>query len=277
MGSTSQQPSPSTSLFTAEGFQYPILVNREGSLLGTITIQLGEPLFHHHHFLTGEQRRRFNEIRNEVVSGTKKQELTSWWLQHIESGVDSFLVARGYDSSAVPFQYLDVPPRSLQEIQGNLGVVHSILRAIQSEDRTHDSFSKLLLPLASEIYMKIAEFQDNLKLVVWDELSTLGCQLHCPSALSLERTQRELRQLKEGATLPATLNTLKELVADLEYIEKMKVLEAEFFVKLKQQGQTSRAALSDIVPISGLILGKLHRLDNELKTVYNHWERRGGR
>eukprot|EP00005_Dracoamoeba_jomungandri_P011726 CAMPEP_0174269542 /NCGR_PEP_ID=MMETSP0439-20130205/41414_1 /TAXON_ID=0 /ORGANISM="Stereomyxa ramosa, Strain Chinc5" /LENGTH=70 /DNA_ID=CAMNT_0015358381 /DNA_START=416 /DNA_END=625 /DNA_ORIENTATION=+ len=48
----------------------------------------------------------------------------------------------------------------------------------------------------------------------------------------------------------------------------MKRLEEEFFEKKEVTG------LPDIVPISGLILGKLHRLENELRTVLEHW---GGR
>jgi len=31
---------------------------------------------------------------------------------------------------------------------------------------------------------------------------------------------------------------------------------------------------SDIVPVTGLIVNRLHRLENELKTVFDHWRGR---
>jgi len=54
-------------------------------------------------------------------------------------------------------------------------------------------------------------------------------------------------------------------------------LEAEFLPK-HQEGdgdsnnkKKEKRAPSDIVPVTGLILSKLHRTENELKTVYHHW------
>mgnify|MGYP001148477982 FL=1 len=75
---------------------------------------------------------------------------------------------------------------------------------------------------------------------------------------------------------------------ELWYIREMKRLEKGFFTEegsinpnntvvgtfLGGAAENKSSSVSDIVPISGLILGKLHRLENELKTIMEHWGRR---
>ena len=76
---------------------------------------------------------------------------------------------------------------------------------------------------------------------------------------------------------------------ELWYIREMKRLEKGFFTEEGSinpnntvvgtflggaAAEKKSSSVSDIVPISGLILGKLHRLENELKTIMEHWGRR---
>ena len=67
---------------------------------------------------------------------------------------------------------------------------------------------------------------------------------------------------------------IKELIHDIIYLEEMKKLEEQFFVAMQQPSPQSPNKPSDIVPITGLILNRLHRLENELKTVVDHWKNR---
>ncbi len=88
-----------------------------------------------------------------------------------------------------------------------------------------------------------------------------------------------------------TIQKLGDLLKDLQYLNRMKELELEYYstnhthldqnnlnnVNSPSVGNSSsnsnkKAGLSDIVPISGIILGRFHRLDNELRTVYDHWK-----
>ncbi len=89
-----------------------------------------------------------------------------------------------------------------------------------------------------------------------------------------------------------TIQKLGDLLKDLQYLNRMKELELEYYstndthldqnnnlnnanspsVGNSSNNNTKKAGLSDIVPISGIILGRFHRLDNELRTVYDHWK-----
>ena len=55
--------------------------------------------------------------------------LTVWWLRLIEETVDKFLTEWEYDFDAVPFEYLDVPPKSLVTIKHNLHIIRTLLLA----------------------------------------------------------------------------------------------------------------------------------------------------
>jgi len=246
-----------------------------------VVVRLDEPLFSHRIQLSHNDRRKeyLSESNKKwLLGGGKKQELTSWWLQKIENEVDLFLEKRGYEFGAVPFHYLDVPPRSMNDIRGNLGIIRSILRSIQNQNRNHDVFSRLIEPLSKEIYERISLFKEELKVVLWDELNDMGAVcvpisfLISPS-FSSDLKQTMMAKAKEGISInergTTLLSSLRELSSDLEYLEEMERLEASFFIS-----SNGNRKLSDIVPITGLIVSKFHRLENELKTVQQHWEGR---
>jgi hypothetical protein len=67
---------------------------------------------------------------------------------------------------------------------------------------------------------------------------------------------------------------IDSLFGDLAYINEMARLEREFFGNNSIEGATEKKAPSDIVPVTGLILSRFHRLENELKTILEHWGRR---
>lgn len=93
------------------------------------------------------------------------------------------------------------------------------------------------------------------------------------------------RRLEE---IKAQVAYIESLVHEVWYIREMKKLELGFFAQdgtinmhnkpaggfLGEGGAKSNSSVSDIVPISGLILSKFHRLENELKTILEHWGRR---
>ncbi len=60
---------------------------------------------------------------------SQKDDLTRWWLQLIEKSTDSFLRSLGYDFDAVPFHYIDQPPRSMPVILKNLQMIRFLLKA----------------------------------------------------------------------------------------------------------------------------------------------------
>lgn len=70
----------------------------------------------------------YSQCKQHYLQGTRKEALTNWWLQLIEDRVDKYLVETGrYHQHAVPYNYLDQPPVSMQSIQENLRLVHDLL------------------------------------------------------------------------------------------------------------------------------------------------------
>jgi hypothetical protein len=53
----------------------------------------------------------YYEISRAIFDGSKKRSLTQWWLELIETEVDNYLNKIGCDLSAVPFHYIDHPPK----------------------------------------------------------------------------------------------------------------------------------------------------------------------
>lgn len=64
---------------------------------------------------------------------------------------------------------------------------------------------------------------------------------------------------------------LQELIDDIVYINEMRKLDDAFF---DTTVESKRYGPSDIVPITGLIVNRIHRVENELKTVLDHWKGR---
>lgn len=86
-------------------------------------------------------------------------------------------------------------------------------------------------------------------------------------------TMEQERELKEGIkNANCKINLLKashfvaDILKDLEYLREM---------KRREETGKDRGLGIDIVPISGLIVGRFCRLRNELKTVIEIWETKG--
>ena len=95
---------------------------------------------------------------------------------------------------------------------------------------------------------------------------------------------RKVEEIKEQVAY------VESLVHEIWYIREMKKLERGLFTQdgtINPQNKpggtflggavtekSNNSSVSDIVPISGLILSKFHRLENELKTIIEHWGRR---
>jgi len=223
----------------------------------SISLQINAPLVPYH------------KIREEYSSGMKKQELTQWWLDLIETRIEAFLAERKFDDKAVPFNYIDQPPTSLEAIRKNLQIIHHMM-ALHEKDE-YQIRQLLIEPLQKEIYSKIDEFLRVMKYILWNELKLLQNGTEPSLDLGFARFQ-EMKTF-----LPKTKSEqLENMFHDINYILQMKKLEENFWVELSvAPGVLNRKKVSDIVPITGLIMGKLHRIENELKTVLDHWGNRG--
>eukprot|EP01112_Ceratiomyxa_fruticulosa_P009529 TRINITY_DN248_c0_g1_i2.p1 TRINITY_DN248_c0_g1~~TRINITY_DN248_c0_g1_i2.p1 ORF type:complete len:279 (-),score=56.59 TRINITY_DN248_c0_g1_i2:63-899(-) len=230
------------------------------------------------------------------LDGTKKRELSHWWLQHIEDQVDSYLTKiQGYVVDAVPYHYIDQPPKSLKAIENNLRVVHALLDDLKVpfENPTR---SNLVEILKKEVYSVINTFHHDLYVILWDNLTTLNPNTHLsltsPTFLNDATTllSQNAKQINTNTTTqnnsnnnhndnntipPSLINSLSEILQDIRYIDEMKNLDRIFFEDMhNEEKYASNTGPADTVPVTGLIVSKLHRIENELKTVLTHWKGR---
>jgi hypothetical protein len=188
-----------------------------------------------------------------VVNGTKKQEITDWWLTVITERVDEFLRNLNFDFHAVGDDYIQCAPQDLAAVRTNLKLIQEILDPKGDVHHTQD-FIKSLTEL---IYPKIYSFLHNASMLVCEILQVPHESFSVKEFLKLlENPPSELNLPKN------TLDSLEGLVRDIEYLET--VIEIE-----KHPG--INAGLN-IVPISGLIMGTFVRKENELKTVLEVWD-----
>jgi len=165
-----------------------------------------------------------------VVNGTKKHEITQWWLQVISDNVRSFLQGISYDFTAVRYDYIETPPDDLVAVRKNLQVVRAILNT--KEDKYN--VQGLLKSILSVVYPKIDLFIKNACVTLCDKIS-----------LSEEEfTVEKAFQLLEEMNLPKDDDT-ENLLKDIQYLETIKKLEVE-----KPSGKGDL----NVVPISGLVM-----------------------
>ncbi|KYQ90945.1 hypothetical protein DLAC_07822 [Tieghemostelium lacteum] len=65
--------------------------------------------------------------KRSLMNGTKKEEVTEWWLKRIETRCNDFLKERGYNFSAVPENYIEQPPNNMKDVFSNLMLIQKIL------------------------------------------------------------------------------------------------------------------------------------------------------
>ncbi len=179
------------------------------------------------------------------------------------------MVAKGFDLHAVPYSYLDEAPKSLDSIRINIQIIYKFLN-LRSPEALQELRETLIDPLKQEIYNRIDEFLDCAETVLLSLLGRIHRKTNGP--FSLETAKVLFSNAKHNFS-KTQQTQIENLLHDIAYIMQMKQLEYDFF---STDTPASRGAteLSQIVPITGLIVGKLHRLENELKTVLEHWSQR---
>ena len=164
---------------------------------------------------------------------------------------------------AVPENYLDEPPASILAVRRNLVLLRRILKTYHTSKNSgveQDPFrlSPLIQDVSHSIYQTIHEFLRDLNYCLAEQLG-----LSYEDCLTMDT-----KVVKEKLELMTTLTEerkeqVEDMVADKCYLQKMVELENNSLRDPQQQ---------DIIPISGLVVSKLSRLENECKTVLDLWE-----
>jgi hypothetical protein len=184
----------------------------------------------------------------------------------------------------------DNPPRSIDAVKSNLCIVEQAIAAFNaaqqanhfrvisdtgSEDTNNSAashgtmnngekeiaveFQKDLLEmieeLKEEIYTALDSFVEKAKAVLLDHFTMEpGMPFDMLTITSLLKLTRQHMEEKISQRVDC-------LVAEINYVHQMKKLE-------EAKNKTDH---KDIVPITGLIVGRFHRLENELQTVIEVW------
>ena len=178
-------------------------------------------------------------LMKDLVDGTKKKEVTEWWLSYIETETNQFLCDRGYQMDALPYNYLDVPPRDFEAVRRNLKIIRDIM-SVGCEEL--DTF---LEKTTNHIYITLQRHVEDVKFILnlnWEQMSLGDYAVTSQQRVSLQD--------------------------DLEYLREMKMMDDEI-QSTREKGAVvgKRAEMTGVVPIGGLVMARFHILDCELTSV----------
>eukprot|EP01103_Thecamoeba_quadrilineata_P000270 TRINITY_DN10223_c0_g1_i1.p1 TRINITY_DN10223_c0_g1~~TRINITY_DN10223_c0_g1_i1.p1 ORF type:complete len:935 (-),score=229.64 TRINITY_DN10223_c0_g1_i1:2103-4679(-) len=203
---------------------------------------------------------RIERLIESIRNGDKKNELTSWWLKLIFHRANDFLSKKNYCFDAVPEDYIETRPESTEKVRANL----KLLKEILDPRRDVHDVRKFVSQLKDEIYPKVEEYLVLAKLVLCQKLRQDPKTLNFPL---LELAFKSNQHLFEQTTAGWLLN----LINDIKYINEMKEMEDMADFEQAMGEVSNRLVMSSVVPISGLIMGHFHILENIVKTVMEVW------
>lgn len=206
------------------------------------------------------------ELRCLVLSAEvllrEKDGVTASYLELIEERVDAFLAAMSFDPRAVPYDYLDSPPAAPDAVLSNF---------------------HLLTHLATEVFNPHSAVQRELiqptTQHVWDtalhplrrDLSRTADDLaKAAASLQLQQRHQGADNNESDAALAASVaKLLAGIRRDIAYLDTIERQEPQWIADA--HADVNSHAPADVVPVSGLIVSRLHRLENEHRTVIEHW------
>jgi hypothetical protein len=198
-----------------------------------------------------------------IFSKKLHDDINRWYLTAIERATPAFLASRGYDIHAIPHDYLSVPPHSLFTVRMNFRIVQEVLNP--RNDR--HGFTLFLNELSTLIYARLDEYATLLCCAIDRRVAAMHGAPSDPFAppnwfasdevpLSSEHVDA---MLQRSPTAEVT-----KMLGELKYIVEMRELEQ---CKAQERGE-----LSQVVPVTGLIVNYLMRVDNEVRTVLTRWD-----
>ncbi|KAN0012330.1 hypothetical protein ACTFIU_007628 [Dictyostelium citrinum] len=195
---------------------------------------------------------KLNQEKLQYLDGTRKADMSDWWLNLRDSRCNEFLDKLGYKLNALPDNYIEQQPSNIQDIINNLKIIKTILNITDSNVVSKYSPFPLIKELTKEIYPRIYQFKNNCHLIICDEFN-LTCY---PGNESMKLFLNTLKD--ENKISKEIYDQYELLLLDLDYLTEM-----------EQSEDTNKSF--HIVPIAGLVIGFFSILANELKTAVEQW------
>eukprot|EP01133_Synstelium_polycarpum_P007028 gene7028-8170_t len=238
----------------------PVLISTDRILINSdslckpcvisVPVYLEYPIFAEHGRLNEEERRVVEEIEL-YIDGSKKKQMVEWYLEYIETNIDRFLIQdSSFNFSVIPVMYLDTPPSSMPEIDRDLYIVRRFLDDLLI-------YRELVDPVRKVVQAAIDKMKRESEVVVWYCL----CTMQGDGVTTAGSSGARIRH-------PSRLSRLREMIDDMVHLDMMEHYDNIFFM----MDHSKQSADDPVVGVLGLIVNRLHRLENELKTIQNHWD-----
>ncbi|MDP2436776.1 MAG: hypothetical protein Q8P67_13585, partial [archaeon] len=207
----------------------------------------------------------------DIIEGRRKRVLCEQWHKNLHNNVVAFLSALGFIHDTLPADYIRHPPVNLGQAEINLGLIRQVLDPTNDIHRVRQFLTRCI----AETYQLIDPFLVEMSTVLCNQL-----RLDDPSSLlDLDRvTELELeitgrsRMSRRASMNPVTTSKLVNLVRDLQYLLVMKKMDAAWLESINEpEAKQQKLELSQVVPVTGLVMGRFHMFENELATALSVW------
>jgi hypothetical protein len=182
-----------------------------------------------------------------IIDGRRKKQLCDWWLAYIESESDKFLAEHGYNKDCLPDDYMNKAPKDLNDVKENLTLIQNLM--VVTPNKLSD-LDELIVRVTTEVYTVLDEF--------------------------IVDTEYVLNTKKAGGNYGEYQKNKESLEKDMDYLLRMKSMDEEI-QKRRQSGEiesSGKMEMTDVVPIGGLVMARLHVLECELRTAIEIWEQK---
>ena len=174
--------------------------------------------------------------------------MCDWWLSHIEKKADQYLKDCGYGHDVIPENYTKEKPKDLDSLKKNLSIVQDL---IEGESEELDNFVD---ETTLEVYEMLEKLLHEIEFVLQRKWTKMN--------LEVEYTEVDIESLKK----------------DYDYLMKVKEMDLELKEKRKQKVREKEPLrISEVVPVSGLVMARFHIFRAECQTSLMIWEKKMSR
>ena len=234
---------------------------------------------------------QWSEFRTSLQTGTAKAKLTTMWLTRIRAVANDILQRAGFSWDAIPDDYIEKPPLSMARLRQNHLLISSMLDCQQNKYQVMAHIEMLKRQIYPHIDQYIADcvefivkwFAIPKELFSWQLLKDhfLEQSSSSSSSSSSPSSSSSSTSTSPPSSLPPPPCPLTEFLSNISAEDSALlrgVLDDFFYLErlayLEKVGRGDQVGDAHIVPISGLLLSCLARMQCELSTALEVWQHR---
>ena len=201
-----------------------------------------------------------------VINGTSKNDVCSWWLNHIHEETDQFLKKQGFDLEALPPDYTDTPPKDISIVERNQQILMELLKVDEDNgDRGDDGDDGKCDGESKHSDESLDQFVDETVQRVYERLDELMSEME----FVLQRGWESF--ILDEFRFEYSESDFDSLRKDYEYLKKVKAMDQQIKMEEKKGKEKKRVEMSEVVPVAGLVMARFHIYDCEISTILDLW------